>query len=103
MVRYPDTLVVTYQEDGAFTDGNYTAGSEMQKTIKGRKEANAKGSLIATEDGAQIAYDYVFFAEWQEFEVPFNSVANINDGEWVGKVKRHANSQTKSRLWLSRI
>ena len=102
MVRYPDTLVITYQEDGTFTDGDYTAGSEVEKTIEGRKEANGKGSLIATEDGAQIAYDYVFYSELQEFEAPFNSAANLNDGEWTGKVKRQANSQTKSRIWLSR-
>ncbi len=100
MVRYPDTLVLTYQEDGTFSSGNYTAGDEVIETIKGRAEANGKGDLIRTEDGAQIIYDYMFYCDKQDFTAPFGSNANLNSGQWTGTVKRHANHQTTAQIWL---
>ncbi len=100
MVRYPDTLVLTWQKDGTFSSGDYTAGSTVTKTIEGRKEANGKGNLVRTQDGAQIVYDYMFFCERQEFTAPYNSGANLNSGEWTGTLKRQANHQTTTQIWL---
>lgn len=101
MVRYPDTLVVTWTGDGSFgTAGNYTAGSTVSKTIEGRAEANGKGNLIRTNDGAQIVYDYMFYSEKQDFQAPFGASADLNSGKWKGTVKHHVNSQVKTRIWL---
>ncbi len=100
MVRYPDTLVLNWQQDGTFSSGNYTSGLSVTKVVAGRKEANGKGVLVSTEDGKQIVYDYMFYCKKQDFTAPFNAVAVINAGEWTGTVKRHANHQTGGQIWL---
>lgn len=100
MVRYPDSLVITYREDGTFTDGDYTVGTAVSHTVDGRAEVNSKGNLIKTNDGAQIMYDYMFYSEKQEFTAPFGALVDLNSGEWTGTVKNHVNSQVKSRIWL---
>ncbi len=105
MVRYPHTLTISYRSEGSYDDstGDFTAGTEVQEIVTGRAEANGKGSLIRTEDGAQIVYDWQFYAKRQDFEAPFNSKAVLKKGSdtiWEGTVKRHAPHQTGAQIWL---
>ncbi len=100
MVRYPDELVLTWQKDGSYVSGHYVAGDETTETIKGRAEPNGKGQLITTEDGAQIVYDFTFYCDLQAFTAPFGAAANLNTGQWTGTVKRQANHQTGTQIWL---
>lgn len=104
MVRYPHTLAVSWQTDGGFNDdtGNYEPGESETLTIGGRAEANGKGNLIRTEDGAQIVYDWTFYFEPIEKEIPFGAEATLthDTGVYKGTVKRADVAQVSARLWL---
>ena len=99
MVRYPHTLTLTWQLDGTFSEGDYTPGSEVTETVQGRAEPNGKGGFIRTEDGAQVVYDYTFYSDKQTFQAPYGAMASLDTG-WSGTVKRQANHQTGTQIWL---
>lgn len=102
MVRYPHTLIVTYKGETTFVDGMPVAGSDVEKTITGRAEANGQGNMVRTEDGAQIVYNWSFYSLPTD-EVPYGATAELKEGTdtlWTGTVKRHAPGQKTSQIWL---
>ena len=99
MVRYPHTLTLTWQLAGAFSEGDYTPGSEVTETVEGRAEQNGKALFIRTEDGATIIYEYAFYADRQNFQAPYGATATLDTG-WSGTVKGQANHQTGTQIWL---
>ena len=104
MVRYPHTLIVKWQTEGGFDDdGNYQSGTAVEKSIEGRADVAGSGSLVSMEDGSQVSYGWDFFTQVQEFEAPFNAQAELKEGDvtlWKGTVKRFANQQKHTRIWL---
>lgn len=103
MVRHPHTLVLSWKEEGTFSGGDYSPGTAASQTIEGRAEANGKGNLIRTEDGAQIVYDWTFHCRPADFDAPFGADAELKQGSatfWKGKLKRQANAQKHTRIWL---
>jgi hypothetical protein len=103
-VRYPHILTVSWNEPTTFdSHGMPVAGDSVSHTIRGRAEANGKGSLVRTDDGAQIVYDWSFFSLPVSFQVPFGAKVVLSEGEktiWEGTVKRQASGQKTSQIWL---
>ncbi len=104
MVRYPHILEVSWKTETTFdATGLPIEGTAVSHDIEGRAEANGKGNLVRTEDGAQIVYDWTYFCDRQAFEAPFGAEATLKeDGTavWSGTVKRHANWQKGTQIWL---
>lgn len=104
MVRYPHTLEVSYREEGSFNEaGDYTVGTAVSVSIEGRAEANGKGNLVRLEDGSQIVYDWMFYAEHMDDRIPYNADAELKEGDtsfWTGNVKRMAKRQRGTQIWL---
>ena len=102
MVRYPHTLVVTWETEGSWDNGDYTPGETVTHTIKGRAEANGSGSMVQLEDGAQVVYNWTFYSQPINFTVPFQADATLthNTGMWSGKVLRAAVNQKGMQIWL---
>ncbi len=104
MVRYPHTLAISWTGEGSFNEdtGNYDPGESVSLTLKGRAEANGKGNLIRTEDGAQIVYDWTFYFEPITENIPFGAAATLTHetGTYNGTVKRADVAQVSARLWL---
>jgi Flp pilus assembly protein TadG len=98
--RYPHTAVIEWKgnptQDNA--TGNWTAGTTITKTIKGRADINGSGSMVGLADGTQIVYNYIFVTSVQDFTAPYD--AKITIGDIKGTVKRHVNNQTGGRIWL---
>jgi hypothetical protein len=101
MVRYPDTLTVTWKTEGEYDDttGDFTPGDVETYDIEGRAEANGQGQLIGLTDGSQVLYAWQFRCQLQEFEAPFGAEAVLSNG-WSGTVKRQVNNQTHTLIWL---
>jgi len=87
-------------EDGTYDPtGDYFPGGTAEYYIEGRAEPNGEGRMITLEGGAQIVYNYMFYCRDQYFELPYNANAQLNSG-WQGTVKRMANNQTGTVIWL---
>lgn len=100
MVRYPDILTVSYLSEGTYDGtGDYVVGDTITETVQGRAEPNGKGAQVMLADGAMIVYSYLFYSEVQHFEAPFNSEVTLSNG-WTGTVKRQANNQKSTLIWL---
>ena len=104
MVRYPHSLEIEYFQNGYFDGtGDYYSGTAVEVTIKGRAEANGKGSLMRLNDGSQIVYDWMFFAGPEDDEIPYDAKAELKKNGttiWEGTVKRHAKRQRGTEIWL---
>lgn len=104
MVRYPHILEIDWTTGTTFDDHGFPQpGSAISEEVEGRGEANGKGNLIRTEDGMQIVYDWVFFSTRKDFRAPLGATAKIlEDGTaiWEGTVKRQANNQKGTQIWL---
>jgi hypothetical protein len=102
VARYPHTVVITYKEDGTYTDGDYTAGATVTKTISGRAEPDGKGSLVTLNDGSQIAYTWKFYCQALAYRMPYDAmvVLTANNETWTGTLKGQSNNQINTILWL---
>jgi len=102
MDRYPHTLAVSWTEEGTFVDGEYTPGDAKELTLEGRAEANGRGNLIRTDDGAQIVYAWVFYLTPTDENIPMGAEATLTHetGTWSGTVKRLGVNQRGAQIWL---
>jgi len=103
MVRYPHTLTVEWDTTGDFNaSGHWEPGTAVSHDIEGRAEANGKGNLVRTDDGAQIVYDWSFYTGTITIDIPHGAEATLvhNTGTWEGTVKRAAVNQKGVQIWL---
>lgn len=102
VARYPHKLVVTYKQDGTYSNGDYTVGATITKTLTGRAEPDGKGSMITLPDGKQIAYTWKFFCSPLAYKIPYDAVVVLtaNSETWQGNLKGQSNNQTNTILWM---
>ena len=103
MVRHPHILTVAWTSAGEYNaSGYYVPGTTVTHDIKGRAEANGKGSLVRTPDGAQIVYEWSFYTSTIQIDIPHGADAELvhNTGTWRGTFKRAAVNQKGTQIWL---
>ncbi len=103
MVRHPNILTVNWELPGDFNStGHWVPGTTVSHDIEGRAEANGKGNLVRTDDGAQIVYDWSFYTGPIDIDIPYGAEAELvhNTGTWEGTVKRAAVNQKGTQIWL---
>lgn len=95
-------MTLQWTATGTFASGHYQPGTTVTHEIEGRAEANGKGSLVRTDDGAQIVYDWSFYSGPIDIDLPHGAKATLlhNTGKWIGTLKRAAANQKGTQIWL---
>lgn len=104
MNQYPDSIVITTAASGwQNASGVWTAGVATDYTFSCRAEVNGAGRKIAGADGVLMDYSFQIFMPVTTVVIPDGSdfvLTALSNGSISGKVKRVANGQLNSRLWL---
>ncbi len=104
MTQYPDSIVVTTAASGwQNASGVWTTGATGTYTFDCRAEVNGTGKKTVGADGTLTDYSFDVFMPVTTVVIPAGSsfvLTALTNGTISGKVKRAANGQLNSRLWL---
>ena len=104
MVQYPDNIVITTSASASQNaSGIWTAGATGSYSLDCRAEANGTGKRVSSDDGALIDYSFSVFLPVMTTVIARDSdfvLTALSNGTITGKVKRAANGQLNSRIWL---
>lgn len=104
MDQYPDSITVTVAASGAQNaSGVWAPGTTANYTFSCRAEVNGAGRKVVGADGTMTDYAFDLFMPVTTVEIPEGSaftLTALSNGTITGKIKRAANGQLNSRLWL---
>jgi hypothetical protein len=102
--RFPHTLILSTVADSTQdASGNWVAGSSSTKQVPCRYEPNSSSDVIKAQDGQQIVYDGIVYADIMVDTIALGTNLEIKNGAEAiakGTVKQFHKGQLNTTVWL---
>jgi hypothetical protein len=102
--QYPHILkLISIAESSQDGNGNWIPGGQTEVERSCRFETNAKGALVATDDGETVVYDGIIYLPLPADQISIGTTVQVLDGATVlsnRSVKKFSRGQLNARIWL---